>query len=67
MFTAVTDSNTTIVYEWVEDKTGDRTLVPSSNWKPKQEWTHDEIIDLFISREEVIEDDDSLSELQSVS
>lgn len=50
MFKAIKDTNTGVVYDWVNELSDGTTIsvnIPSNNWKKEQEWTKEEIENLF--------------------
>ncbi len=61
MFRAIKDTNTGVVYDWVntlEDGTEIWVSIPPENWKRENEWTSEEIELLFSTAQENTKSDD---------
>lgn len=46
-FKATIDPNMHVVVEWVSKDTGERIDVPRTDWKNVNDWSYEEILELF--------------------
>ena len=52
MYTSLKDTNTNVVYAWINNETKKEVILSQNQWKPESEWTDAEIETLFTPMQE---------------
>lgn len=63
MYTSLKDTNTNVVYAWINNETKKEVILSQNQWKPESEWTDAEIETLFSTSTDTITEPEAEPEL----